>query len=151
MFKLISLTLILLFQSSCFVFVPFIKQDGLSSNVKGYQRLLKREKGKELSSCLLNEQKRPDKVQVALSNLNHERDAVRATAVTELGFIAHGRPGIIKVLREATWKDPSKWVRRAAVKAIYKLEGKRAYPTLRNALRDKDPWVVHSAKNLLNR
>ena len=146
MFKIISLMLVLLLQSSCFVFVPFIKQDGLSSNLNRQGRY-----HRELSPCLLNQQKRPSKIQIALLNLNHSRDAVRTTAVTELGVIAHGRPGVVKLLREATWRDPSKWVRRAAVKAVYKLEGKKSYPTLRNALKDKDPWVVHSAKNLLNK
>ena len=127
--------------------MPFIKQDGKylekTRSNSGY--------GSELSKCKLVEQTRPSRIQIALSNLYHERDAIRASAATELGFIAQGRPGVAKSLREATWKDRSKWVRRAAVKAIYKLEGRKAFPTLRNALKDKDPWVAHSAKNILNR
>ncbi len=148
MFKTIILILFLLLQTSCFVFVPFIKQDG-GGQAKKISSANDQLSNNELSKCLLVKQTKPDKVQIALSNLYHDRDAVRATAATELGFIAHGRPGIIKVLREATWKDRSKWVRRAAVKAIYKLEGRKAFPTLRNALKDKDPWVVHSVKNIL--
>ena len=148
MLKSIMLIFFLLFQTSCFVFVPFIKQDGkyLEKTNSGYGSELSR----NLSTCKLVEQTRPSNIQVALSNLYHERDAIRASAATELGLIAHGRPAVIKSLREATWKDRSKWVRRAAVKAIYKLEGRKAFPTLRNALKDKDPWVVHSARNILN-
>ena len=137
--------LFLLIQTSCFVLVPFIKQD---SQPQDRARLTRRN---DFSACSIVRYTRTSRIQQELRNLEHHRDAVRSTAATELGFIGHGRPDVIKALKTATWKDPSKWVRRAAVKSLYKLQGKASIPTLKNALKDKDPWVVHSARNLIHK
>lgn len=139
MHKRILLALFLLSQSACFVILPFVEQDQSAVEQP------------PLSCKIAQEQKiaKINPVDKALKNLTSINDAVRTTAATELGFIGQARPDVLIALKTATWKDRSKWVRRAAVKSVYKLAGRDAIPTLKNALKDKDPWVVHSAQRAL--
>lgn len=136
------IAIFLLSQTACFVLLPFVEQDSVA-------------KQEEPLSCQLEEQKqkvvRVNPVDKALKNLTSYNDAVRTTAATELGYLGVPRADVLEALRTATWKDRSKWVRRAAVKSVSKLAGKNAIPTLKNALKDRDPWVVHSAKQSLAR
>ena len=139
MIKKILIIILLFSQTALYMILPFVEQ---YNNYQEEQKL----------SCKIKKQEKlvkADPVAQALANLRNSSDATRTTAATELGFIGFGRVDVIEALKVSTWKDPSKWVRRAAVKSMYKLAGKGAIPTLRNALKDKDPYVVHSAQRAL--
>ena len=139
MVKKLSLVLFLLVQTSCVVLLPFVEDDSVEIQQE--------------SVCKAHTEYRApiriNKIDFALRNLRSNNDATRTSAATDLGFYGDNRPMVVEALKTASWKDRSKWVRRAAVKSLYKLAGRDAIPSLKVALRDSDPWVVHSAQQAL--
>lgn len=85
----------------------------------------------------------------SLSMLNNKDDALRTQAVTEMSEARYLNEDVIERIKNMAITDPSKWVRRASVKAISKISGKHAIPTLKIALKDRDKWVRHSASQSL--
>lgn len=86
-----------------------------------------------------------------LEKLENSNDAYRTRAATEVAEAGITNSKIISKLDYLALNDSSKWVRRASVKALAKLQGKQAINTLSLAEKDKDPWVRHSAKLAKNK
>ena len=83
--------------------------------------------------------------QYYLQKLESENDALRTQAVNEIAEIGVTDPRVVSKIDYLAIHDSSKWVRRASVKALAKIQGQDAIPTLSKAEKDKDPWVRHSA------
>ena len=75
----------------------------------------------------------------------------RTHAAFELGEDGQKASGALPLLSNAIRYDRSSWVRRAAVKAVEKIDPAAAQKILPTALGDSDRWVVHSARNALRR
>ena len=95
--------------------------------------------------------KKPSKVVLLMRELKEGNEVVRTHAATDLGYMAPRSRVAIPALSTALLYDPSKWVRRAAAKALGRIGGRRVVQPLEKALSDKDKWVRHSVANVLKR
>ncbi len=86
-----------------------------------------------------------------LNQLESPNDAQRTRAVTDLIYLNERDEDIISKLESMVVTDESKWVRRAAVKALAKLSGKESLTTLKFAKKDQDQWVRHSATEAIKK
>ena len=86
-----------------------------------------------------------------IADLKNSDDVVRTHAATDLGMMGGNATEAVDPLVFALERDESKWVRRAAAKALGKIGTTRGAAALQKATRDKDHWVAHSAKNALAR
>lgn len=118
-----------------------------------------------LPSFLLAEQvyvvsditKVPSRLEKSLSSsqllklLEKGDSAQRTRAAFFLGEKNVGTVLVYKRLAMVARNDSSRWVRRAAVKSMHKLFGRKAKKEILRATNDSDRWVAHSARNALNR
>ena len=143
--------------NSCVALVPLIekKQEDLSK-----QDSVLAEQPVKLSKIstrkILVRKKKPadiirQKTLRAVKRLKNPSDVVRTHAASDLGDIGPKASIAIESLSRAVKHDKSKWVRRAAVKALGKIGGTKVIAILRLALRDRNKWVAHSAANILRR
>lgn len=84
-----------------------------------------------------------------LGKLRHRDPATRTTAATDLGVLGYRHQKVGLALMQAVQHDQSKWVRRAAVKALGKLRFSAAAQVLRAATFDSDQFVSQSASQVL--
>ncbi len=87
--------------------------------------------------------------QQLLEQLHEGSAATRTNAVTDLGVLGAHTPEILRAITVALTRDESKWVRRAAARALGRLRIASAADALRIALRDTDKWVAYSAGEAL--
>jgi HEAT repeat protein len=91
------------------------------------------------------------RVDSLISQLKHEDDVVRTHAATDLGMMGSKAQRAVKPLYSVLERDESKWVRRAAVKALAKIGTPEVLAPLTFALSDSNKYVVHSAKRALKK
>jgi hypothetical protein len=92
------------------------------------------------------------RISALLGQLQDQNAALRTNAATDLGMIGPAASSAISPLIRAVKNDDSKWVRRAAVKALVKISsGPDVVKTLQFALGDSNVWVAHSAAGALRR
>ena len=86
-----------------------------------------------------------------ISDLKDSNDVIRTHAATSLGKLSVVPEQAMLPLAHALKHDKSKWVRRAAARALGNIESRAVVPHLKAALSDRNKWVVHSAKRALER
>lgn len=86
-----------------------------------------------------------------LIDLAHGDAALRSTAAYYLGALGTKARSAVPALTTAALRDSSNWVRRSSVKALAKIGSPDVWPTIHLARNDADPWVRHSADNVLRR
>jgi hypothetical protein len=86
-----------------------------------------------------------------IENLYSSKDVVRVHAASDLGALGAAASPAVPTLNSVLIKDPSKWVRRSAAKALARIGDKRGIPALERAGRDRDRYVAHSANRALRR
>lgn len=92
------------------------------------------------------------RIRALLARLGDPNAAVRTNAATDLGLIGPQARAALGPLIRAVRSDESKWVRRAAVKALVKIScAPEVVKTLQLALGDSNEWVAHSAAGALRR
>ncbi len=91
------------------------------------------------------------RVDSLISQLGHSNDVVRTHAATDLGMLGSKAQRAVVPLSNALERDSSKWVRRAAVKALAKIGTPDVLGPLTLALHDSNKYVAHSAKQALRR
>ena len=89
-----------------------------------------------------------DPIVAVIKQLENGDAAARTRAATTLGEYPGRVDDSIGPLIRAT-EDPSKNVRRAAVKALARLKDSRGVAPIRQRLKDPDPFVRESARNAL--
>ncbi len=85
-----------------------------------------------------------------ITQLQNGTAAERTCAATDLGRLQRPHSDLIPPLARALRTDDNKWVRRAAARSLGRLKNPAATQPLREALRDRDHWVAHSAANALS-
>ncbi|HMO17354.1 MAG TPA: HEAT repeat domain-containing protein [Oligoflexia bacterium] len=92
---------------------------------------------------------------IKVTNLRNQlksgSDAERTRAASTLGDLGSASIPAVKELEYHCISDKSKWVRRASVKALAKIDGRGSRGVIRKATEDRDPYVKASAQTALNR
>ena len=82
--------------------------------------------------------------------LNAKSDAVRTNASTDLGMLGSKASNAVPTLEGLAKNDPSKWVRRSAVKSLYKIGSPSSLAVLKEVSKDdSNMFVRESASNAL--
>ncbi len=93
-----------------------------------------------------------DKISLLIQSLDSESDVVRTHASTDLGNLGSLAIKAVPKLETLAKNDPSKWVRRSAVKSLLKIGSPSSYPILNNISKnDSNQYVRESAMNAVSK
>jgi HEAT repeat protein len=90
-----------------------------------------------------------NKLSLYRKQLLSSSDAVRTNAATQIGMMGKVAYPAVHDLERAVLQDNSKWVRRASVKALYKIGSRSSLAVLRKATSDSDYYVKTSASKFV--
>lgn len=88
-------------------------------------------------------------VERLMVKLESTNAAERSTAAYYLSQYGKNADRAVVLLSQIVERDPDKWVRRSAVKALGRIGTPGAQKAIRLALGDSNDWVKHSARNAL--
>jgi hypothetical protein len=91
------------------------------------------------------------KIDIYKNQLSSSSDAVRSSAATQIGLMGPDGASAVAQLEHAVLYDPSKWVRRASVKALYKIGSRSSLRVLETATKDTDHYVKMTASQAVSK
>jgi len=153
--KVIAIGILTCCATGCVVLVPLVKYEP-SKEHRADALLVQRYRPDKLHSFApsIGEVKSMQlrrKITRLIKQLRNKDDVARTHAATDLGNMRAKARIAISALATVIKEDNSKWVRRAAARALGKIGSRQALPPLQTALRDRDKWVAHSAQKSLRR
>lgn len=131
--------------SGCVAFVPLIEPDKSHDQTVVYHGRIPAER----HQGNVRKSREATRLEHFVKRLDDPKAVVRTHAVFWLGEMGPTAAAAAPRIAALLVSDESPWVRRASAKALPKIVGSDARPALTSALRDRDRWVAHSAKNAL--
>lgn len=152
--KLIFTFLFATFSLSSCILMPFTTPDSQArGEITKECKLFSCQKNKNrLPTNKVNALNRTNKLDTLISSLSSSSDVIRTHASTDLGYLGISAQKAVPKLEMLATTDPSKWVRRSAVKALLKIGSPSSYDVLNSVSKnDSNSYVRESASNALSK